>query len=209
MRSLVPCGRILRPALLAALLVACESNDAMAPDPSIASGNGPKGNNPVIRITPASDTADALGETIQLTANASAPTWTSLTPGIVTVDAEGRVVSVGTGLGFVQATVGRKADTAEVLVRQIPALLGVSPDTLHFILSDEPQTLTAVVADANGFPLSHQPAITWTSDDPSVATVDGNGVVTATLGEGFTWIRAVFEALTDSAFVNTPATPFP
>jgi hypothetical protein len=207
-RSLGYCGRMLRPALLVALLVACESNDAMAPDPSLAAGNGPKGNNPVIRITPESDTADALGETIQLTANASAPTWVSLTPGIVTVDAEGRVVSVGTGLGFVEASAGRKADTAEVLVRQIPASLSVTPDTLHFIFSDEPQTLTAVVADANGFPVSPQPAVTWSSDDPSVATVE-DGVVTATLGAGFTWIRAVFEALADSAFVNTPATPYP
>ena len=209
MRSLVSCGRIVRPAILVALLVACESNDAMAPDPSLAAGNGPKGNNPVIRITPGSDTADALGETIELTANASDPTWTSLTPGVVTVDAAGRVVSVGTGLGFVQATVGRKADTAEVLVRQIPASLSVTPDTLHFSFGNDPQVLTAVVADANGFPVSPQPAITWSSDDPSVATVE-DGVVTVTnFDEGFTWIRAVFQALTDSAFVDIPATPFP
>jgi hypothetical protein len=208
MRSLVYCGRIVRPAVLVALLSACGSSDAMAPDPSLAAGNGPKGNNPVIRITPQSDTVDALGETLQLTANVGAPTWVSLTPGVVTVDAVGRVVSVGTGLGLVQAAVGRKADTAEVLVRQIPASLSVTPDTLHFIFSDEPQTLTAVVADANGFPVSVQPVITWTSDDQSVATVD-EGVVTATLGAGFTWIRAVFQALTDSAFVDTPATPYP
>ena len=210
MRSLVSCGRTVRPALLVALLVACASNDAMAPDPSLAAGNGPKGNNPVIRITPGSDTADALGETIQLAANASDPTWTSLTPGVVTVDDLGRVLSVGTGLGLVQAMVGRKADTAEVLVRQFPASLSVTPDTLHFIHgSNEPQTLTAVVADANGFPLSPQPAVTWSSDDPSVATVE-DGVITApNFDEAFTWIRAVFQAFTDSAFVDIPANPFP
>ena len=208
MRSLVSCGRIARPAILVAVLVACESNDAMAPDPSLAAGNGPKGNNPVIRITPGSDTADALRETIQFAANATDPTWTSLTPGVVTVDAAGRVLSVGTGLGFIQATVGRKADTAELLVRQIPASLSVTPDTLHFIFSNDPQVLTAVVADANGFPVSPQPAVTWSSDDPSVATVE-DGVITATLNEGFTWIRAAFQALADSAFVDMPANPFP
>jgi hypothetical protein len=207
-RSLVYCGRIVRPAILVALIGACESNGATAPDPSLAAANGPKGKNPVVRITPGSDTADALGETIQLTANASAPTWASLTPDVVTVDAAGRVLSVGTGLGLVEAIVGRKADTAEVLVRQIPASLNVTPDTLHFIFSDEPQTLTAVLADANGFPVSGQPAITWSSDDPQVASV-ADGVVTATLGAGFTWIRAIFEAFTDSTFVNTPATPYP
>jgi hypothetical protein len=141
--------------------------------------------------------------------NAGAPSWTSLTPGIVTVDAAGRVVSVATGLGLVQASVGRKADTAEVLVRQIPAFLNVTPDTLHFIFSDEAQTLTAALADANRFPIPGRPAVTWSSDDPLVATADTGGVVTATLGTGFTWIRAVFQALADSAFVNTPATPFP
>jgi hypothetical protein len=208
-RSLVHCGRIVRPVILVALLGACDSNSATAPGPSLAVANGPNGKNPVVRITPESDTADALGQTIQLTANVSTPTWASLTPGVVTVDAEGRVVSVGTGFGLVQAMVGRKADTAEVLVRQIPVSLNVTPDSLEFLgFSDEPQTLTAVLADANGFPLSGQPAVTWSSDDPSVATV-ADGVVTATLGAGFTWIRAIFEALTDSAFVNTPATPYP
>jgi len=208
MRSLVSCGRIVRPAILVALLVACESNDAMAPDPSLAAGNGPKGNNPVIRITPGSDTVDAVGETIQFAANATDPTWTSLTPGVVSVDAMGRVVSVGTGLGLVQATVGRKADTAEVLVRQIPASLSVTPDTLHFMFSTDPEVLTAVVADANGFPLSSQPAVTWSSDDPTVATVE-NGVITAALYEGFTWVRAAFQAFTDSALVDMPANPYP
>ena len=209
MVTLPAARRSLASCVLVALLSACESNDAMAPDPSLAAGNGPKGNNPIVRITPSSDTADALGATIQLTVNASAPTWTSLTPGIVTVDDLGRVLSVGTGMGLVQAMVGRKADTAEVLVRQIPASLTVTPDTLHFIFGNDPQMLTAVVADANGFPVSPQPAVTWSSDDPSVATVDDNGVITATLNEGFTWIRAVFQAFTDSALVDMPANPYP
>jgi hypothetical protein len=202
-------AHVLRSAMLATVITACGSNDAMAPNSSVAGANGPKGNNSVVRITPQSDTADALGETIQLTANAVAPTWTSLTPGIVTVDAAGRVVSVATGLGLVQASVGRKADTAEVLVRQIPAFLSVTPDTLHFFLSGEPQTLTATLVDANGFAIPGRPAASWSSDDPAVATVDTGGVVTATIGAGVTWIRAIFQALSDSAFVNTPATPFP
>ena len=194
--------------LLTAALFGCDGNSSTGPEPTLGVANGPNGRNATVRITPQSDTVDALGETVQLATNASATTWMSLTPTVVTVDADGRVVSVGAGLGLVQAVVGRKADTAEVLVRQIPVGLNVTPDTLEFIFSNEPQTLTAALTDANGFALPGQPAVTWSSDDESVATVV-EGVVTATLGAGATWIRAVFEAFTDSAYVNTPATPFP
>jgi hypothetical protein len=193
--------------VFAVLLGGCEGESSTGPAATLGVANGPNGKNAVVRITPESDTLDALGEAVQLTTNAVGPAWVSLTPTVVTVDASGNVVAVGTGLGLVQAVVGRKADTAEVFVRQIPVALSVSPDTLEFIFSPEPQTLTAVVEDANGFAIPDQP-ITWSSDDSSVATVV-EGVVTATLGAGATWVRAFVGVLTDSAFVNTPATPFP
>jgi hypothetical protein len=124
------------------------------------------------------------------------------------VDAAGRVVSVGAGIGFIQAVVGRKADTAEVLVRQIPASLQVTPDSIGLFgglqLVD---TLTAVAADRNGFPIADAP-VTWASDDPAVASVVG-GVVTA-VSNGLTIVRAAIAAFSDSATVLVDlAAPYP
>lgn len=50
---------------------------------------------------------------------------------IATVDASGHVVSVGTGLGLIRALGegGRKADTAEILVRQLVVSVQVTPDS--------------------------------------------------------------------------------
>ncbi len=92
----------------------------------------PNGKNAPVHITPAEDTLDALQASLQLVANVDV-TWSSLTPTIVAVDADGGVLSVAPGTGLVQAlgTGGRKADTARVVVRQVPAALHVSPDTLH------------------------------------------------------------------------------
>lgn len=198
-------GPFARLVALTAVLVGCQSDGTTGPTPSLGVANGPNGKNAVVRITPEQGTLDALGETVQLTANASAPTWTSLTPLVATVDAFGRVVSVGPGLGLIEAAVGRKADTAEILVRQIPASLEVTPDSIILGFQGV-ETLTAVVADANGFAIPDTP-ITWTSDDPAVATVmDG---VVAAIGEGVTWVRAAFTAFTDSTHVNAPASPYP
>lgn len=201
---LVRLHRSLLPVLIGALL-ACEGDGATAPVPNLAVANGPNGKNATVRITPQSDTLDALYDTLQLTANASTPAWSSLTPNVVTVDASGRVVSVGAGLGLIEAAVGRKADTAAVLVRQIPASLEVTPDSIILGFQGV-DTLAAVVADANGFEIAGTP-VTWTSDDSAVATV-AEGVVAA-IDVGVTWVRAVFETFTDSTHVDVPASPYP
>jgi len=195
--------------LLTGLLAGCTENEATAPRPSLANtGNGPNGKNAVVRVTPASDTLDALYDTLQLTANLDV-TWTSLSPAVAQVDATGRVVSVGPGPGLIQAlgAGGRKADTAEILVRQLLASVEVTPDTLTVPLGVE-DTLTAVAADANGFPILGA-VVTWVSDAINVATVV-HGIVAA-VDTGTATIRAIVGELSDSARVTVvdPAFPYP
>ena len=192
--------------ILTATLVACQGDGTTAPTPSLGAANGPNGKNAIVRVTPRSDTLDALGATLQLTANVSSPTWNSLTPAVVTVDAQGLVRAVGIGYGRIEAVVGRKADTADVLVHQIPVSLTVTPDDISLLGFFEVDTLTAVVSDANGYPVPGAP-IAWSSDDPTIATVV-DGVVTA-YEVGVTWVRAVFAALSDSARVESVAGPYP
>jgi hypothetical protein len=198
---------LLQVAVLSGLLAACDGDSAVAPRPSLSgAGNGPNGKNATVRVTPANDTLNALYDTLQLTANV-AVTWTSLTPGIATVDASGHVVAVGPGLGLIEALGSRKADTAQVLVRQILASVSVTPDSITLPLQGV-DTLTAIAADANGFAIADLPLI-WTSDATAVATV-ANGVVTA-VDTGTTTVRATAGGVTGTARVKVAdiATPYP
>jgi uncharacterized protein YjdB len=198
------------PVLFAVLLLACDGHDATAPGPSLSgAGNGPNGKNATIRVMPGSDTLDALYDTLLLTSNAEV-TWSSLTPTVASVDPFGRVVSVGPGAGLIQAfgTGGRKADTAEILVRQLVAAVQVIPDSLD-VPRDSVDTLTAVASDANGYPIIGA-LVTWVSDLLGIATVS-DGIV-AGVDTGTTTIRATVDGVTGTArvrVVEPPANPYP
>jgi hypothetical protein len=199
--------------LLLSLLAACGGEGATAPRPSLSSdGNGPNGKNATVRVTPSNATLNALHQTLQLTANV-AVTWTSLDPGIATVDGSGLVLAVGPGLARIQGLANRKADTAQVLVRQILAFVQVTPDSITVPLQTadgQPgaDTLTAVASDSNGYPIADA-VMTWVSDATAVATVT-NGIVTA-VDTGTTTVRATSGGISDSSFVRVGdiATPYP
>jgi uncharacterized protein YjdB len=203
-------GLLVVPLVLAGLLGACESNVATAPRPNLSNaGNGPNGKNAPVRITPESDTLNALYDTLLLAANVDV-TWTSLSPTVATVDATGRVVSVGSGLGLIRAlgVGGRKADTAEVLVRQLLASVQVTPDSLTLEQGSQ-DTLTAVAADANGYPIIDA-IVTWVSDAIEIATVL-EGIVMG-VDTGATAVRASVNGVSDTATVRViapPANPYP
>jgi hypothetical protein len=194
--------------LFGSLLAACEGNGTTDPRPSFAS-NGPNGKNAPVHVTPHTDTMDALYDTVVLASSVDV-TWSSLTPGVATVDGSGHVVSIGTGLGLIRALGegGRKADTAQILVRQLVASVQVTPDSIT-VPQDSLGTLTAVVADANGYPIVDA-LVEWISDLISVAAVTG-GVVTP--GDtGTTTIRANVDGVSDTArvWVVPPiANPYP
>jgi Big-like domain-containing protein len=196
--------------LLAALaglgLVGCGASDTTAPRP-LFSGNGPNGKNATVHITPTQDTLDALQAAVQLVANVDV-SWSSLTPSVVTVDATGNTMAVGTGLGLVRAlgVGGRKADTARILVRQLPVALHVSPQTLELYTRSE-RPLTAAVEDANGYPILDA-IVTWISDLLDVATVADDGTVTG-VNPGATTVRAILDALSDTTDVTVIAAPYP
>ncbi len=56
------------PVLLATLLSACQGDQTVAPRPNLSAG----GNNGTVRVSPASDTVNALKDTVRLTANVAA-----------------------------------------------------------------------------------------------------------------------------------------
>ena len=108
-------------------------------------------------------------------------TWESSAPGVATVDTSGKVTAVAPGTATITATTEDGSKTATCVVTVTAATVPVTGVTLsqtqaslYYNRTPNTLTLTATVAPDN----ATNKAVTWTSSNPSVATVE-NGVVTA------------------------------
>ena len=106
-------------------------------------------------------------------------TWESSDTNIATVDTNGVVTAVAPGTATITVTTvdGGYKDTCPVTVTAAPVpVTGVSlnKDSLALGVGDS-ETLTATVKPED----ATNKAVTWTSSNSTVATVDQNGVVTA------------------------------
>ncbi len=127
-------------------------------------------------------------------------TWSSDAPSVATVNANGLVPAVGVGSANITATSEGKSAAAAITVNPVPvASVSVSPATAS-IYAGATQQLTATLLDANGNPLSGR-TITWSSDAPGVATVNGSGLVTAEAA-GTASITAASEGKSGSAAIT-------
>lgn len=161
--------------------------------------------------TPAS-THFKVGETIQLTATVSPDdatdktvTWRSANDAIVTVQPDGTVTAVSVGEVVITAHCGTK--TASITLTVDPTLaesVSVMPEKLSLQVGEtaalKVSVLPATVTD---------PAVTWSSDNQTVATVDSEGNITA-VALGSATIKATttdgsaLEATCQVTVVETP-----
>ncbi len=130
------------------------------------------------------------GDTAQLSAavlpeNATNPavTWASSDSAVASVSDSGFVTAVSGGTAVITVTTEDGAFTArctvEVTSPSVPAVIPVTGvslnETLLILMEGETVQLSATVLPAN----ATNPAVTWASSDPSVATVSDSGFVTA------------------------------
>ena len=156
------------------------------------------------------DTITSIGATLPMTATArdgannvvaGSYTWVSRTPAVATVTNAGLVTSVTNGSTWIVATeAGGTKDSALVTALQQVATISVTPGTKSIYLGAG-FTFTAQAVDGLGHPLSAQPTFTWSSTVPSIATVNGSGVVTS-VAIGGTSIRATAGAITGVSNVS-------
>jgi uncharacterized protein YjdB len=109
-------------------------------------------------------------------------TWGSSNPAFATVDAEGMVTGVHPGAARIVVSFGGAAAEAWVTVGEsaepVVARVQVSPETAEIHGAGETTRLTAAAFDADDEPVTDL-EFTWASNLPDVATVNGDGLVTA------------------------------
>ena len=163
-------------------------------------------------ISPAAPVA-VVGQAIAFTASATksgadvpvtGAAWTSSDARVATIDAaSGAATTVGTGSTTIGVTVttaqGTVSATTTLSVAAAPASIAIAPLTWSLKPGDTRQ-FSATLADASGNPTTS--LVSWTSTNPSVATVDATGRVTG-VSYGYAFIVArTANGIADTARVD-------
>jgi uncharacterized protein YjdB len=167
-----------------------------------------------IQVSPASASV-FVGQTLSLTATTKDSaggalsgrpvTWATSNSSVATVSSGGLVTGVTQGSATITATSEGKNATAAIAVTIAPvASVTVTPATATLALGQTVQ-LAATPKDSAGTALTGR-AVTWTSGNPSVATVNSNGLVTGAAA-GSATITAMSEGRTGSATVTVALVP--
>ena len=136
--------------------------------------------------------------------------FSSSNPNIATVNASGVVVGVSIGRAIINAEAiqDQVSGTATVDVVQAPvASVSISPAGSQTVFQGLTLQLSATLRDGNNPPniLTGRP-VSWTTSNPSVATVSSTGVVTG-LALGNAQITAESEGVTSSVSVTVLPRP--
>lgn len=203
-RSLVTPSR-LRAATAFSLLIAAACPVVDPIEPAVCSVTS-------VSVTPSSVSVSAGGTTsLQASVSTSdcltAPTvlWSSATPSVATVDAQGTVTGLVPGIATISATALGAIASATVTVT-VPPVATVGVALAQSSLLPGAQTVaTATARGANGATLEGRVAV-WSSGNPQIASVDASGAVTA-VSPGTTNITATVEGQSGNATVTV--LPFP
>src|SRR5207253_1318029 len=134
-------------------------------------------------------------------------TWSSSNASVASVNGSGLVTGAGAGSATITATSEGQSGTSSVTVTFVPvASVTVNPPSASVQVGQTVQ-LTATPRDVNGNALPGR-TVTWASTNTTVATVNGQGLVTTKV-VGSATITATSEGQTGSAMnaVGTPPPP--
>ena len=163
-----------------------------------------------VAVSPAADTL-VEGDTLRLAAMASDANghamagevfaWSSTDTLVARVDDAGLVAGVGAGEAQVTATSSGVTGSAALVVEvPAPTTVTLTPDTVELAALGDTVRLVAEVRDQIGRAVEGE-AVSWSSGDTLVATVDSTGLVTAA-GIGATTITATAGPVSGSAAVT-------
>jgi hypothetical protein len=160
-----------------------------------------------IGISPSADTAEALNDTLHLTATikdesgsalvGASLRWTSDHPEIASVTQGGEVIAHAPGTTTITATVGGLTARSRVVVRPHVANVRVAGDSDIVMLDGEQRAISARGVDRRGYPIPGLTA-TWRTTDSAIIAIDSTGVATA-MRPG----RAILEATVSGVRMQT------
>ena len=166
-------------------------------------------------VEPTADTLWGVGDTLRLSAGAidangnAVPdaqfSWVSGDTLVAVVDGDGLVTGVSAGDVEITAATGGVVGRAQVAVVPTAATLTVSPDTVAFDALGQTARLAAEVRDRAGS-LMKGAAVSWSSGDTLVATVDSAGLATA-VGNGMATVTATAGSASGTAAVTVVQLP--
>ena len=135
-------------------------------------------------------------------------TWQSANPSVASVDASGTIAAVAPGTDVITATSEGVSAQGTLTVMPVPAIpvasVSVSPSAPSLQVGATVQ-LAAVTRDASGNVLSGR-AISWTSTNTAIASVNSNGLVSA-VSAGAASVIASSEGQTATSSVTVTAIP--
>ena len=186
--------------LFSTVIAACGKDSPTKPDPPpqpVASS---------LTITPQPATLSAIGETVKLSSTVrdqngnlipgARVTWSSSNPAVAGVDIQGVVTAVSNGTAQITAISGSASASVPVTVTQSVTRIVITPQSATLSAVGETVKLSSTVRDRNGN-LIPDAMVAWSSSDPAVASVDGQGLVTSA-GSGTALITATSGSASES-----------
>lgn len=168
-----------------------------------------------VSVSPAMDTAVAIGDTIHLTATVSDKqgsalvgatlNWSSDEPNIASVDSQGQVLARSPGTATIVATAGDHLGRARIVVQPVVKHVRILADTTITMGEGEQHRFRARITDARDYVVAEQ-RVVWRAADSTVATVDSLGTITAR-GIGRTTLTVTADGVSDRATLSVVPVP--
>lgn len=134
-------------------------------------------------------------------------TWSSNADAVATVNAStGTVTARGTGSAVITASAGGRTGSCTVSVTAaatVPVTSVTVTGASNTVIEGQTLQLTATVEPAN----ATDKTVSWSTQDPSVATVDQNGLVRGIKSGENVWIRATAGGVQSAAYTITVVPP--
>jgi uncharacterized protein YjdB len=157
-----------------------------------------------ITVNPAAATLTSLGDAQQFTATARDAqgnvmtgvvfAWTSSNPSVATVTADGGLgTAISRGTVTISASAAGVSGTATLTVAQVVKSVSLLPPNAS-VLTGASTLFIAVAFDGNGHVIPGT-AFSWSTSNPSIATIDNAGIATG-VSHGSTFVRASAGGLT-------------
>lgn len=168
---------------IASFVAGRQSAPRSAPSAGLAPGEVSR-----IDLSPAADTAYALGDTLHITTlaadahgqalRAAAVHWSVDDPAVAEVDSTGQVIARGPGVTGITVAIGGRAGRARIWVLPRLTALAIDGDSVVQIPEGAALPLRAAGRDARGHRIDPT-ELTWNAGDAAVAMIDSAGTLRA------------------------------